>query len=425
MFKIARFDHIMGAEDDMMSYDAKKGLGDRMNIHILNADGGIIKACQSIGASEENIRKINKIEQGEPAVGEEILGLLPTRSYQVAYGDTPERIAMRFGIKKRDLLLSNPWLATRDLRVGENIALRYDERRHGMKVANGYFHDGCDEDKLRIAMPFLTYVTFSSAVADRHGIRRIMKDKNQVRLVTEAGKIPLIKVHDCYSDRFVAAGDIDGFAESLTAFATDGGYRGIVLNSTAFSHSAKEYMAFIMKMRKLMIGCDLILITEIDENSPVEFSEYADGSVVYYPKFAMDNPPSFEDGERRVLADFACRGESAKAFVDLSCLARCPGGFCPIEEALEYARARRLTITKNENTLLSHFSDKKQGGYTFGSLSGLRAIFDLIFEFDYMGICFDIMRVPISYLMMYNAMFKTCYQSGVRSQEEYSHEGAE
>ena len=47
----------MVAVNDMMSYDAKKRLGDRMNIHILNAEGGIKKACQSIGASEENIRK--------------------------------------------------------------------------------------------------------------------------------------------------------------------------------------------------------------------------------------------------------------------------------------------------------------------------------------------------------------------------------
>lgn len=415
----------MVALNGMMSYDAKKRLGELMKIHILNADGGIKAACQSIGASEENIRKINEIDKGDPADGEEILGLVPTRSYKIAYGDTPERIALRFGIKKRDILLANPWLGTRELEIGESIVLRYSDRQHGMKVANGYFHDGCDEKKLKMALPYLTYVTFSSAVADRHGVRRIFNDKEQVNLVTSEGKIPLIKVHDCYAERFKFKEDAEGFAESLTAFATEGGYRGIVLNSTTFSDSATEYAAFIMKMRKLMIGCDLILITEVDENSPLEFSEYSDGSVLYYPKFAMAEPPSFVDGERRVLADFACRGESAKAFVDISCLAKCPKGYCPIDEALAYARDRGLTISKNESTLLSHFSDKRQGDYTFSSLSSLKAIFDLIFEFDYMGICFDIMRVPIRYLMMYNAMFKTCYQSGVRSREGYSHEGAE
>ena len=388
-----------------------------MNIHILSPEGGIKEVCNKLEIDEKSIRKINRIERGEPARGEELLALVPTRSYRVSYGDTLEKIGIRFGLTKRDLMLGNPWLASEEPRVGDRIALRYGERLHGMKAANGYYHEGCDDKKLSLVLPFLTYVTFASAVADHRGIRRIINDRDALKVVTDAGKIPLVRIHDSYGERFAHDQDIEGFAEELTRFASDGGYRGIVLNSSTFSHSAKEYLAFIMKMRKLMIGLDLILITEIDENSPIEFSEFADGSVLYYPKYAMEDPPTFAEGERKVISDFACRGESAKAFIDLPCLAKAPRGYCTVDEVLEMARRRGLAVSKNKGTLLSHVNDKKQGEYSFESLEGLKAIFDLIQEFDYMGVCFDIMRVPTSYLMMYNAMFKTCYQTNVRSRE--------
>ena len=396
-----------------------------MNIHIVCPEKGISACCNEYSVCEENIRKINEIEKGEAATGEEMLVIMPTRSYRTAYGDTLERIAMRFGISKRELLCSNPWLTRGEPKTGENITLRYGERRHGMKVANGYYHDGCSDYKLRMALPYLTYVSFASAVADNHGVRRTMNDKSQVKMVSDHGKIPLVRIQDNAKNRFDTGSNHDALSEEMIDLAIKGGYKGILLNSSSFSHSAKEYILFLLNMRKLMIGCDLILITEIDESTPLEFSEYADGSVMYYPKFAMDNPPSFKDGERDVLSNFACNSESAKTFIDLPCLAKTPKGFVGVSEAMELARRYKYPIKTNESTLLSHFTDRKQGEYVFESLGGLKALFDLIHEYDYMGICFDIMRVPISYLMMYNAMFKTCYQTNVRSREGCSRVGEE
>ena len=179
-----------------------------------------------------------------------------------------------------------------------------------------------------------------------------------------------------------------------------------------------------MILRKLMIGCDLILITEVNENSPIEFSEYADGSVLYYPKYAAADIPSFDEGERRVLSDFACKGESAKTFVDHPSLAMNERGFATVDEAINTARRRGYKIEQNESTLLSHFRDRKQGDCRFISMSGLKALLELMGEFDYMGICFDIMRTPLSHLMMYDSMFKTSYHTNVRSPEGCSR-GAE
>ena len=84
-------------------------------------------------------------------------------------------------------------------------------------------------------------------------------------------------------------------------------------------------------------------------------------------------------------------------------------------------RRHRWSIESNENTLLSHTGDKKQGDYIYSSLEGIKSILELIGELDYMGICFDIMRTPLSHLMMYNSMFKTSYYSNVRTREVCSH----
>ena len=55
------------------------------------------------------------------------------------------------------------------------------------------------------------------------------------------------------------------FAEEMIELALGSGYKGIVLDSCPLSDSAEEFSSFLMILRKLMIGCDLILITEIKD----------------------------------------------------------------------------------------------------------------------------------------------------------------
>ena len=379
-----------------------------MQIHIKRSDERLCDIAEGYGISEKALRMINEIEEGEPCEGEELLILTPTRTYTVQYGDTPERIALRFGIRASDIFMMNPW-ADKTLKVGDRLALKYDERPYGMAMANGYCYSGCDRKKLIRTMPYLTYITFAGAVADERGVRRSADFKEEISLALKEKKTPLIRAFDRYPERYKKEEDLTPFAEALIEVAQADGYKGIVLDSCSLSDSAKEFSSFLMILRKLMIGCDLILITEINEKSPLEFSEFADGSVMYYPKYAMENAPSFNDGERSVMADFACRGESAKAFIDMPSLAKRGADFCTVTEALKKARKCGASVRKNENTLLCHMGDGKQGEYTFASLQSIKALLELASEFDYMGICFDIMRTPLSHIMMYNSMFKTSY----------------
>lgn len=387
-----------------------------MQIHTTLQKETVADIAKRYTVSEENIRNINSLSEDAAAVGEELLILIPTRSYTVQYGDTPERIALRFGVSPADIAAMNPWTMGRDLVAGEEIALKYDGRPYGMSAANGYFYKGCTEDDLSRAMPYLTYITFASAVADKRRISLTFDDSKYVAESTERHKIPLVRVHDRHINRYDSKDGLDKYAEELIALALSGGYKGIVLDTCSISDKRDIFCEFLVELRKRMLGCDLILITEINESSPPEYSEYADGSVFYYPKFAMDNTPSFEDGEKKALGAFACRGESAKTFVDLPSLAMYGGNFCHIDMALKTARRRGMEIRQNKSTLLSHCG-KEQSEYTFISLTGIRELFNLINEYGYMGICFDIMRTPLSHIMMYNSLFKTSYYTNVRSRE--------
>ena len=385
-----------------------------MQIHTTKQGEKISDIAKMHGVSEESIRMINEIGEGEAAEGEELLILHPTRTYTVQYGDSLDRIALRFGITKANIFMLNPWLE-RELIPGQNIALKYDERKGGMAMANGYFYKGCDRQKLRRAMPYLTYITFAGAVADEGGISRCQNFKAEVKYALDGRKIPLLRIYDKHPERYSGNVDLTDFCEDMIALAKDGDYKGIVIDSCSLANSADVFMSFLIKLRKLMIGCDLILVTEINENSPIEFSEFADGSVIYYPKYAMENPKKFADGEREILSDFACRGESAKAFIDLPSLAKCGNKFTTINETLQQARKYGFKIETNENTLLSHASYQRQGEYSFSSLKNIKALLELVTEFDYMGVCFDIMRTPLSHLMMYNNIFKTHYLAPIRT----------
>lgn len=393
-----------------------------MKIHITEKDESLFDIAKLYGVSEELIKRINETD-GKIAIGEELAVQIPTRTYKVTQGDGIEGISLRFDIRKNDLYALNPWLSLSGIAPGQTLTLKTDERKKGMSVANGYFYKDCTMERLRICLPYLTYVTFASARADRGGVKRTMDCEKAVNLCIEERKIPLMKVYDFYEKRYEGDGGLDEYAEELIRLATKGGYKGIVLTGCSSRNSAKNFISFLVILRKLMIGCDLILITEIDENSPTEFCEYADGSIFYYPKFAMDAPPSFDKGERRILSDFACNAESAKTFIDLPSVAKAPQGFIDVRDALTIARNRGCVIERNESTLLSHFCDERQGEYLFYSLRGLMELLELCYEFDYMGVCFDIMRVPLNLLMLYNTLFKTSYYANVRSREGCSREG--
>ena len=200
---------------------------------------------------------------------------------------------------------------------------------------------------------------------------------------------------------------MQSFCDTVIGIAKDKGFSGITLCAyRAAEEHPSEFCEFLVEFRKRMIGSELILFTEIDETSSVDVAEYADGSILTYDKLSSAKVPSFEDGEKRVLSTFASESESSKVFIDISSLATDGEKYMSTSEALSIARKSSLKIENDEKRGISKFKYKDRI-IRFTSLESIVKRLSLLSELGYMGISFDIMRVPLSYLMIYNAMFKT------------------
>ena len=383
-----------------------------MKIHTLCDGETLSSVAEKYGISEHTLRTNNSLTDREAPLGTQLLILTPTRTYTVKRGDTPERLILRFGITGRDLYAQNPSICERGLPVGEEIALKYDGASYGLGATNGYYYKGCSVSALKRSLPYLTYVTFASAIEENGEIYKYFDDTEAKLCAIENSKIPLLRIYR----RNIAAPKGDAMRElcdRIINAALSGNYRGIVLSGC----DSEGYDAFLVELRGKMIGCDLILITEINEDSTASINEYSDGSVLSYDKYAMDEIPSFDEGERRIYSDFACFAESAKTFISLPSMAKWGRGYCSISDALSTASQYGCKIETNEETRISSFRSERRGDFQFTSLKNIKATLDLIFEYGFMGISFDIMRAPISHLLMYNHLFRTAHSTSVRAAE--------
>lgn len=379
-----------------------------MQIHTCKTGERLKDIASLYGISEKYLRDINDIPTGEAADGEELLILVPTRTHKVRHGDSLERLCLRFGVRRGDIMAQNPTLYEKGLVAGDVLGIKCGEKLYGAAPTNGYFYRGCDEEKLKRALPYLTYVTLGAAVADKRGVHRSFEDGEIVDLLREESKIPLLRIYDDVEGRDLSTAELRAeLAERITDSARSGDYSGVVLSRPNKCKNYNDYGEFLCRLRKSMIGCDLILVTEVDEEIPHDICELADGNILCYGRAYSNLPKSYKDGEWKCYADFAAEAESAKAFIDIPSLAYYEKGCVSIGDALCEARAQELSIDTDADSLISYFSDKKRGRCSFSSLKSVLRTYKSINELGFMGASFDIERTPVSHLMMYNACFKT------------------
>ena len=82
-----------------------------MVIHRIKKDETVSDVAKLYGVDEDILRTNNGLDaRDRPAVGEELLILTPTRTYVVKGGDSAERLALRFGVLRRELMANNPFI---------------------------------------------------------------------------------------------------------------------------------------------------------------------------------------------------------------------------------------------------------------------------------------------------------------------------
>ena len=389
-----------------------------MKIYTFKKGDTLENIAKENGVSPDLVIEVTEDCKRPPAQGEELLILTPTRTHRVCAGDSLERIVLRYGVNASDLIMQNPRIAAEGLCEGKDIVLKYDQRPYGSSPTNGYVYKDYDEGRLRRALPYLTYVTVSSALALEGGIKPIFKDAERVKELLSRSKIPLLRIYDALPERdYSSAAQGDKFINDIIYTASGRGYMGVVLSSEGAKARPDDFGEFILRLRKAMIGCDLILITEVDEDIPGYICELADGNVFSYPKYLSSPETNFNDGEAKKYTDYAKDAESAKTFIDIPCLARIGGDFITAEDAVTLARMNNAEIITDPETLISKFNDKTRGECRFQGLGSIKKSFDLIEELNFMGASFDVSRTPLAYLLMYNALFKSLTQPRVRTAE--------
>ena len=381
-----------------------------MHIHTVKGGDTVFKIARAYTTSPMKIIENNAIENPDLlTVGEELLILTPTRTYTVRGADTLAKIARRFGVKRNTLLANNPYLCGEDRTYpGEILAIKYDAPTLGTIAANGYCFMGYDRERLLRALPYLTYLTVGCAATRGGRLDFTFDDGEALRLGKEAGKIMLMRVYDKSED--IYSGEL---IDEIIKTAKGRGYDGITLSlSSGQLKDAGHAAAFLLEMRKRMLGSDLILINEINKATPSEICDLCDANVFIYDKGCSNNIPTFEEGERATYLSFAEFSESAKTFIDLPSFAYSEEEAMEINEAKRLARRRRCEIETDERTLMQSFEYTKfSGGHAkrcrvvYDSLKNTKAKLELVGELGFMGVSFDTSRISVAALMMMQTMF--------------------
>ena len=116
-----------------------------MYIHTVKEGETVYSIAEKYGVSPSKIIENNLIAQpSKLIVGEELLILVPTRTYSVRNGDSLEEVCKRFAISKEDIRKNNPYLVGRDKLFAEEIlAIKYPPQKRGLALLNGYVYKGC------------------------------------------------------------------------------------------------------------------------------------------------------------------------------------------------------------------------------------------------------------------------------------------
>ena len=385
-----------------------------MTIHTVKPGDTVFKIARMHGTSPMKIVEDNGLTNPDRlTVGEELLIIKPTRTYTVRGSDTLAKIAERFSVTTDSLLRKNPYLSGTDkIYPGEILSIKHDAPPFSIACANGYFYKGCCEDRLSLALPYLTYLTVANGKREDGNIELLFNDEKIVRCARERRIFPLMRIYDKGNDFS------DKYIDEIISLAQERGYSGITLAPyRAMKEKRKELEEFLMKLKRRTLAEDMLLFLEVDANNSSQIKDVCDGYLLMYEKGHLENVPSFDMGERAATMDFIKECEPSRTYLELPSTAfmkNCELGYEPLlrEEAIETAIAsgKEILLDDSNGYLYYDFNRYKAGKksptrVTFESLKNAKAKLELINELGLMGITFDIMRVPIQHLMMFETMF--------------------
>lgn len=365
-----------------------------MQIHTVREGETLFHIARRYKSSPVKIIENNALLRPDVlSVGEEVLILEPTRSYTVRGGEMLSEIAERFSLKKAELIRLNPALVESErLRPGMELTLKLAPPKYGTAANLGYVREHTTLAQMEAALPYLSYFVFDAATTDGEKIRFCYNCSCALDTVTMAKKIPLLRVraHDIKEEFYHNEACRNAFMDMLIEAARKNGFLGIVLEKNIMGLQTRPMRdAFLLELRKRMIGSDLILLCECLGRD--EFSDLADANILL-PSYLLDEN-DFTMEHR--ICHAACLYESQKTFVGLPSYA--------LDNGEEISRERmREILNKTKNEIINdggilHFDFCKfRGGareeHTIKALSllSIEELLSMIAEHGFMGTAVEV-----------------------------------
>ena len=133
----------------------------KLIIHTVQSGDTLSGIARRYGVSVQRLLSDNGLKSGQAlAVGQAIIVLLPEIIHTVKRGETLYSVAAAYGITVYELMQNNPELALSTvIYPGQTLAIRFSGEKYGEITLNGYAYPHINENVLRRALPYLTYLT--------------------------------------------------------------------------------------------------------------------------------------------------------------------------------------------------------------------------------------------------------------------------
>ncbi|MBR2611435.1 MAG: LysM peptidoglycan-binding domain-containing protein [Clostridia bacterium] len=365
-----------------------------MQIHTVKRGQTVFHIARNYQTSPVKIIENNGLVRPDALMaGEELLICMPSRSYTVRGTETLGEIAERFSVKKSDLLRYNPELHGTDaLRPSMSLAIKYGSAEYGTASSLGFVRQETPIEAIREALPYLSYFVFDGAISNGEEIQYKDEHSEGVRLVRREKKIPLLRIagreiKECF---YQSQATKEALIRRMIDLSLRFGFYGIVMPPDIFSlPSRREKDAFLLQLRKQMLGSDLILFCEC--NGLGEFGDFADANIIL-PSYLIEKGDYDNEQKIQHASEFY---ETQKTFLGLPTYA--------LDNEMVISKQRMREIAYQTKKEYHHSDDEVYFDYTryasgkreqrrvsAMSLAGLKRMFAYMSEYGFMGCAVEV-----------------------------------
>ena len=132
-----------------------------MIIHTVKSGETLTSIASLYNLTSTYIQNINLLPNpNNLVVGQNILILFPKTVHTVKQNDTLFSIAQQYSVPVNTILKNNPYISTGSyIYEGEKIVIEFDEEKTRSVITNGYAYGNIEDIKLRLSLPYLTFVS--------------------------------------------------------------------------------------------------------------------------------------------------------------------------------------------------------------------------------------------------------------------------